>query len=62
MTTWMGVHSCCVEEIREDESRPCKSKEMDAEGVDGDQVIERFNEECEKDWCGCVDEELSEMK
>ena len=49
MATRKGVYSCCGKEIGENGSRPCERKEMDVEGVHGDQSTEGINEECEED-------------
>ena len=57
-----GVHGHCMKENRNDERRPCKSKEVDTEGISSEQSTEWIGEESEEDGCGGVDEELSEIE
>ena len=57
MTTRKSVHPRCLNEIGQDEGRPCESKEVDAEGFGWNYVHKGFNDEC-----GGLDEELGDMK
>ena len=61
MASWEGVHGCGWKEVRDEKSWPCKSNKMGAEEVRGDVGAEWINEEREKDGCGGLNEELSEV-
>ena len=61
MTVAMGkcVHPSCLDEIGQDEGRPCESKKVDAEGIGQNDGEKWSNYECVKDEGSDVDEELS---